>query len=94
MACGVPPVATRTGGVPDLITHGEDGFMEAVGDIDAQASRLTELLCDEGLHARLSAAARKTAETRFCSDLIIPQYEACYERVCSAGTFLSSAVST
>ncbi len=44
MACGVPPVATRTGGVPDLITHGTDGFMEEVGDIDGQAQRLTELL--------------------------------------------------
>ncbi len=95
MACGVPPVATRTGGVPDLITHGMDGFMEEVGDIEAQAARLTELLTDEGLHARMSAAARHTAETRFCTDLIIPQYEAYYERVCnSTGTGQASAVST
>ncbi len=89
MACGVPPVATRTGGVPDLITDGEDGFMEAVGDIDAQAARLTELLTDETLHARLSAAARNTAKTRFCADLIIPQYEAYYERVCARWNFTS-----
>ena len=61
MACGVPPVATRTGGVPDLITHGVDGFMEEVGNIDAQAARLAELLTDEGLHARIAGAARKTA---------------------------------
>lgn len=94
MACGVPPVATRTGGVPDLITHGQDGFMEAVGDIDAQAARLTELLTDEKLHAKLSAAAQNTAKTRFCSDLIIPQYEAYYKRVCAGGTFLHAAVST
>jgi N-acetyl-alpha-D-glucosaminyl L-malate synthase BshA len=95
MACGVPPVATRTGGVPDLITHGVDGFMEPVADIDAQAARLTELLTNNALHAKLSAAARLTAETRFCTDLIIPQYEAYYERVCRAqGTFQRSAVST
>jgi L-malate glycosyltransferase len=95
MACGVPPVATRTGGVPDLITHGVDGFMEPVADIDAQAARLTELLTNDALHARISAAARKTAETRFCTDLIIPQYEAYYQRVCDAqGTFEHSAVST
>ena len=37
MACGVVPVATRVGGVPELITDGEDGFLEAVGDIAAQA---------------------------------------------------------
>jgi hypothetical protein len=65
-----------------------------VGDIDAQAARLTELLTDEKLHARLSAAAQNTAKTRFCSDLIIPQYEAYYDRVCADGTFLKSAVST
>ncbi|MGI8962661.1 MAG: N-acetyl-alpha-D-glucosaminyl L-malate synthase BshA, partial [Bryobacteraceae bacterium] len=95
MACGVPSVATRTGGVPDLITHGVDGFMEEVGDIDAQAVRLTELLTNENLHAKISAAARKTAETRFCTDLIIPQYEAYYERVCDGlGTAQSAAVST
>jgi L-malate glycosyltransferase len=95
MACGVPPVATRTGGVPDLITHGVDGFMEEVGNIDAQAARLAELLIDEGLHAKIAAAARKTAETRFCTDLIIPRYEAYYKRVCNGlGTPQSAAVST
>ncbi len=81
MACGVPPVATRTGGVPDLITHGVDGYMEPVGDVVAQAGRLTELLSDSGLHERISEAARNKALTRFCTDLIIPRYEACYRRV-------------
>lgn len=95
MACGVPPVATRTGGVPDLITHSTDGFMEPVGDVDAQAARLTDLLTDDALHARIAGAARKTAETRFCTDLIIPQYEAYYARVLGTeGTFHRPAVST
>jgi L-malate glycosyltransferase len=95
MACGVPPVATGAGGVPELIKHAVDGFMERVADIDAQAARLVELLSDNVLHARMSAAARKTAETRFCTDLIIPQYEAYYERVrAGEGTFQRSAVST
>ena len=94
MACGVPPVATLTGGVPDLITHGVDGFMEPVADVDAQAARLTDLLTDGALHARISAAARRTAETRFCTTLIIPRYEQYYERVCDAeGTLSSLAVS-
>ena len=82
MACGVPPVATLTGGVPDLITHGVDGYMEAVADVDAQARRITELLTDARLHARLAAAARQTALNRFCTDLVIPEYEAYYRRVC------------
>jgi len=95
MACGVPPVATLTGGVPDLITHEVDGFMEPVGDTDAQATRLIELLTDDALHARLASAARKTAATRFCTDLLIPRYEAYYQQVRDAeGTFQRSAVST
>src|SRR5579884_3933586 len=68
MACGVPPVATRTGGVPDLITHGVDGFTEPVGDTDAQAGRLIQLLTDSKLHAEMAAQARKTAQTRFSTE--------------------------
>ena len=44
MACGVVPVGTRVGGVPELITHGVDGFTEAVGDVAGQAARVVELL--------------------------------------------------
>jgi glycosyltransferase involved in cell wall biosynthesis len=84
MACGVPAVATRTGGVPDLITHSVDGFMEEVGDVDGQAARLVQLLTDEALHSRMSAAARHAAETRFATELVIPRYERHYERVCAA----------
>ena len=54
MACGVVPVATRVGGVPELITHGEDGYLEEVGDIEAQAARVVELLSDEALHWRMA----------------------------------------
>jgi len=94
MACGVPPVATRTGGVPDLIQHGVDGFMEPVGDIEAQAERLVQLLTDEKLHSDMSRAARESAQTRFSTELIIPQYEQYYERVCAGiGTSEPAAVS-
>src|SRR5260370_4348376 len=53
MACGVVPVATRVGGVPELITHGEDGLLEEAGDIAAQADRAAALLSDDALHARM-----------------------------------------
>lgn len=81
MACGVPPVATLAGGVPDLIRHGVDGFLEPVGDIEAQANSLVNLLTDAALHQSISQAARQTALQRFCTDLIIPQYENHYQRV-------------
>jgi N-acetyl-alpha-D-glucosaminyl L-malate synthase BshA len=86
MACGVPPVATRAGGVPDLIEHGVDGFMEPVGDTNAQAMTLIRLLTDDALFNRVSAAARHTAVSRFCSDLIIPRYEHYYAEICGGSS--------
>jgi len=83
MACGVPAVATRVGGVPELITHGVDGFLEEVGDVEGQADQVVALLTDEALYKRISGAARGTAESRFCSSLIIPRYEQYYKEVCS-----------
>ena len=86
MACGVPPVATRVGGVPELITDGVDGYLEAPGDVQAQAARVIALLTDDALHERVSRAARRTATTRFCTDKIIPLYEQYYEAVCGRET--------
>lgn len=84
MACGVPPVATRVGGLTELVTHGVDGFLEPVGDIEAQAARVLELLTDEELHSRIAAAARYTALSRFCTSLVIPMYEDYYREICAA----------
>lgn len=82
MACGVPPVASRTGGLVELVTHGVDGYLEPVGDVAAQAARVVSLLTDDALYRTLSGGARQTAQTRFCSSLIIPQYEEYYRQVC------------
>lgn len=84
MACGVVPVATNGGGVPELITHGEDGFLEAVGDVPAQAARVASLLSDENLHYRMAKAGRWNAAERFCTEKIIPRYEKYYEQVVNA----------
>jgi N-acetyl-alpha-D-glucosaminyl L-malate synthase BshA len=81
MACGVVPVATRVGGVPELITDGEDGFLEKVGDIEGQARRVNSLLGDDQLHWRMAKAGRWKAGERFCTDRIIPQYENYYRDV-------------
>ena len=81
MSCGVAPVATNVGGVPELIINGENGFMEPVGDIAAQSARVVELLTDDALHQRITAAGRQRALDVFCSERIIPQYERYYEQV-------------
>lgn len=84
MACGVPPVAARSGGVPELVNDGVTGFLEPVGDIEAQARRVVELLCNEALYERMSAAAREDAVARFTTETIIPKYESVYRRVLEA----------
>ena len=84
MACGVVPVATRVGGVPEVIEHGENGFLEQVGDIEGQAARAMALLTDEDLHYRMRKAGRWDAAERFCTDKIIPLYERYYRDVVAA----------
>ncbi|MBI3895602.1 MAG: N-acetyl-alpha-D-glucosaminyl L-malate synthase BshA [Acidobacteria bacterium] len=81
MACETPPVASHVGGLPELITHGVDGFLAGVGDLETMADYVIQLLEDPALHAQLAQAGRQTAEKRFCSTLIIPQYEKLYRRV-------------
>ena len=85
MACGVPPVASRVGGLPEVVTDGVDGYLVAVGDTGAIAEAALRLLEDTGLHARVAAAARRTAETRFPTTTIIPQYEAFYREIAGVG---------
>ena len=81
MACGVVPVATRVGGVAELITDGEDGFLEAPGDIAAQAARVATLLTDDDLHYRMAKTGRWNAAEQYCPDKIIPLYENYYRDV-------------
>jgi len=81
MACEVPPIASRVGGVPELITHGADGFLAEVGDVAKMAEYTVQLLRDPCLYNEVAHAARNTARSRFCSTLIIPRYEDLYRRV-------------
>ena len=81
MACGAVPVATRVGGVPEVITDGHDGFLNEVGDVEAMADRVLPLLSEPERRRPMAEAARNTALTRFCSNLIIPQYERYYRQV-------------
>lgn len=81
MSCGVVPVATRVGGVPELVREGVDGFLSPVGDIEKLARHAITLLTDDSLRERMAVSGRESAELRFHTNKIIPQYEALYERV-------------
>ena len=79
MACEVPVIATRAGGIPEVVTHGVDGFLAPVGDVDAMAAHAVELGRSKALRKAMGKAGRKAAEARFHPDIIVPQYEAIYK---------------
>ncbi|HEX6774107.1 MAG TPA: glycosyltransferase, partial [Acidobacteriaceae bacterium] len=81
MACRVPAIATRVGGVPELIEDGISGCLFPVGDVDAMAERAIQLLQDPAQLDAMGAAARQTAQDHFCASRIIPLYEKYYEQV-------------
>ena len=81
MACKVPTISTRVGGIPELIEDGVTGRLFPVGDVDGMAEAAIELLAEpERLHA-MGEACRAAARSRYCSTRIIPHYERYYERV-------------
>jgi N-acetyl-alpha-D-glucosaminyl L-malate synthase BshA len=86
MACSVPTIGTRVGGVPELIQDKHNGLLFQVGDVDAMSAAAISLLRDESKLKSLSSAARKTAQDRFCASGIIPQYESYYDRVIARTT--------
>jgi N-acetyl-alpha-D-glucosaminyl L-malate synthase BshA len=81
MACKVPSIATRVGGVPELIDDGVTGLLYDVGDVDGMALGVLSLLKDRERLEAMREAARKTAQTRFCSTLVVPHYVRYYEQV-------------
>ena len=85
MACGVPVISSDVGGLPELNTDGETGFVVKMGDVDALAERTLQILRDPKLHADLSRGAMRRATTEFTKDRIVPMYEAAYERALSGG---------
>jgi N-acetyl-alpha-D-glucosaminyl L-malate synthase BshA len=81
MACEVVPVATRVGGVPEVIEHGVSGYMAPVGAIAEMAGYAIDVLGDEAKLRNMGKLARKEAQKRFCSTKIISQYEKFYRAV-------------
>ncbi len=84
MACGTPVVASRVGGLPEVITHGETGFLHDPNDLDGMAASALALLTEPELRNRLSRAARATIVERYCEERIVPMYEEFYARLIGA----------
>ncbi|MCA1630710.1 MAG: N-acetyl-alpha-D-glucosaminyl L-malate synthase BshA, partial [Acidobacteria bacterium] len=84
MACEVPVVASRVGGVPEVVTDGETGCLAEVGDVDKMADDAARLLSDAEARRAMGRRARESALARYSTDRVIPQYLEFYERVLSA----------
>src|SRR5204862_5050220 len=67
MACEVPVIATKVGGIPEVVRDGVDGFLYGVGDTVAMADRCLSILGDRVLRERMGKAARERANREFCA---------------------------
>jgi N-acetyl-alpha-D-glucosaminyl L-malate synthase BshA len=85
MACGVPVICAETGGLPEVISHGETGFLFPIGEIRKMAENAVDLLRNPERHELFRNQARRRASQCFNADQIIPQYEAYYEEIIKSG---------
>ena len=81
MACEVPVVASRVGGVPEVVDDGVTGCLSAVGDVEKMSEDAARLLSDEGARREMGRRARESALARYSTEQIIPRYVEFYERV-------------
>ncbi len=81
MACGVPCVCSRVGGLPEVVREGVDGYLLEPRDVPGMAAKALDILTDPDRREAMGRAGRERAINQFCSDKIIPLYEELYRRV-------------
>ena len=81
MSCGVPVVASNIGGIPELIEHGETGFVAEFGDTSRMAKYVIELFDNPKKHQAFAENARLRAIEQFDSKIVIPKYVEAYEKM-------------
>jgi L-malate glycosyltransferase len=81
LACEAPVIATRVGGLPEVVVDGETGYLLEVGDVEGMAARALELLRDDRQRRKMGEAGRAFAIANYQIDRVIPMYAEYYERV-------------
>ena len=81
LSCGVPVVASRAGGLVEVVEDGKTGFLCPVGDVAAMADAVLRILSIPNLRSALAQNARRQVEERWQSDQVIDQYESLYMRI-------------
>jgi N-acetyl-alpha-D-glucosaminyl L-malate synthase BshA len=84
MACEVPVVASRVGGLPEVIEHGVTGFLHPLDALGEMAASAVRLLADSALHERIAREACRSVHQRFSVERVVPMYEACYQELCAS----------
>lgn len=84
MACEVPVIATNVGGLPEVVTHGVDGYLVEPRDVETAAKYAIEILSRPDRGRAMGQQARVDARKRYCANDVIPMYEAYYEKVLNA----------
>jgi len=84
MACEVPVVTSNVGGLPEIVEDGVTGFVCPPDALEMMAERSIALLTDPDLRAHITRAAVEMVRTRYCTDAIVPLYEAHYREVLTA----------
>jgi N-acetyl-alpha-D-glucosaminyl L-malate synthase BshA len=92
MACGVPTVASNAGGIPELVAHGQTGYLAPVGDTVQMSEYVIKLLSDEALYQSFSQACVQRAHDQFCVEQLTEQYEQIYYRILGQTTKLEATV--
>ncbi|KLU65007.1 D-inositol 3-phosphate glycosyltransferase [Desulfosporosinus acididurans] len=87
MACGVPVVASRVGGLPEVVQHGKTGFLKEVGDLEGMSEAVVELLSDEARYKTFSEQAVRWARETFPVERAVSEYEKVYESVVQSPRF-------
>jgi L-malate glycosyltransferase len=81
MSCMTPVIGSKIGGLPEVVDHGINGFLQPVGDVAAMAESALLLLSDDELMRKFQQNAREKAIKEFNVLNIVPQYEAFYQQV-------------
>jgi len=87
MACGKPVIATRVGGVPELVRDNENGYLVPPEDVTALQTALTRALSDRENLRRMSAAARRVVENEFSLNLQVERFEEVFDRLAAEKVF-------
>jgi glycosyltransferase involved in cell wall biosynthesis len=84
-------IATRIGGIPEVVNDGESGYLSDIGDVEKMAADTLKLLNNPDQRIAFGKRGRDLSVQRYSTQAIIPQYIAFYEKVLNGTRTPSSA---